>query len=132
MNLQTVTVDQRIATTADRVWERISTPEGIAKWWAAGDIAPVVGHEFTMDMFKWGHVPCRVIEVVPLQKLAYTFGDWELHWTIAQDEGGCLLRLEHKGLDLDKEQDRLAFENMGKGWKGTVLPRLAEGLLQAA
>ena len=132
MNLQTVTVDQRIATTADRVWARISTPEGIATWWAPGNIAPVVGHEFTMDMYKWGKVPCRVIEVTPMRKLAYTFGDWELHWTITQDEGGCVLRLEHRGFDLDKEQDRIAFENMGKGWAGTVLPRLAQGLVAAA
>jgi uncharacterized protein YndB with AHSA1/START domain len=132
MALETVTVDQRIATTADRVWERISTPEGIAKWWAPGDIQPVLGHEFTLDMNKWGRQPCKVIEVVPLRRLAYTFGNWELHWTITQDEGGCVLRLEHKGFDLSKDQDRFAFENMGNGWKSFVLPRLASSLVAAA
>ena len=65
-----------------QVWERISTPDGIARWWGPGDIAPMLGHEFTMDMGKWGKVPCRVIEVVPFEKFAYTFDDWELHWTI--------------------------------------------------
>jgi uncharacterized protein YndB with AHSA1/START domain len=132
MTLQTVTVDQRIATTAERVWERISTPEGLAQWWAKGDIQPMLGHEFTLDMNKWGQVPCRVIEVEPMRKLAYAFGNWELHWTITEDEGGCVLRLEHKGFDLDKEQDRFAIENMGKGWASVVLPRLAQGLVVAA
>lgn len=132
MALETVTVDQRIATTPDRVWARIATPEGIAKWWAPGNIQPVLGHEFTLDMFKWGQQACRVIAVEPGRKLAYTFGDWELHWTITPDEGGCVLRLEHKGFDLSKEQDRMAFENMGNGWKSAVLPKLARGLEEEA
>ena len=73
--LQTLTIDQPIKATPARVWERISTPEGIARWWAPGDIAPVLGHSFTLDMGKWGHQPCRGIAVVPERKLAYTFAD---------------------------------------------------------
>lgn len=132
MKLETITIEQRINAPPDRVWERISTPDGIARWWAKGDIAPVVGHEFTMDMGKWGKVPCRVIEATPPQKLAYTFADWELHWTIVPEKGGCVLMLEHRGFDLQNPQHRLAFDNMGVGWRTLVLPRLAEGLLDHA
>jgi len=132
MNLQTVTVDPPIATTPERVWHSISTPDGLASWWRPGNIAPVLGHEFTMQMGKWGDVPCRVIEVEPQRRLAFTFGDFELHWTILRTERGCILRLEHKGFNLDNPQHRFAYENMGPGWRDVVLPRLAQGLLEAA
>lgn len=128
MSLESITVEQPIGASPDRVWERISTPEGIAVWWATGDIAPVLGHEFTMQMGKWGEVRCRVIEVEPPRKLAYTFADWELHWTIRPEGSGCILTLEHRGFDLNNPQHRFAFDNMGTGWRTLVLPRLAEGL----
>lgn len=132
MTLQTVTVDQPIAASVERIWASISTPEGIARWWRPGNIAPVLGHEFTMQMGKWGDVPCRVIEVEPLKRLAYTFGEFELHWTILVAANGPVLRLEHRGFDLDNPQHRFAYENMGPGWRDVVLPRLAEGLLETA
>jgi uncharacterized protein YndB with AHSA1/START domain len=132
MTLQSVTIDQPVNASPEQVWERIATPEGIARWWCPGDIAPVLGHEFTMDMEKWGQIHCRVIEVVPQRKLAYTFEDFELHWTILPREGGCLLRLEHRGFDLENPRHRFAFDNMGPGWRDIVLPRLAQSLLRAA
>lgn len=132
MTLESVTIDQPIYASPARVWERIATPEGIARWWAPGDIAPVLGHEFTMDMGKRGKIPCRVIDVVPYEKLAFTFDDWELHWTILPKGDGCILRLKHRGFDLTNPKHRFAFDNMGPGWRNVVLPRLAEGFLDAA
>lgn len=133
MTLESVTVDQPIKASPARVWERITTPEGIAQWWGPGDIAPVLGHEFTLDMGnKWGKVPCRVIEVDPGKKLVYSFADFELHWTIQPEGDGCILRLEHRGFDLENPQHRFAYENMPNGWRSLVLPRLAQGLEAAA
>lgn len=133
MTLENVTIDQPIKASPAQVWQRISTPEGIARWWVPGDIAPVLGHEFTLDMQnKWGKVPCRVIEVEPGKKLAYTFDDFELHWTILPEEDGCILRLEHRGFDLSNPKHRFAYENMPSGWRSTVLPRLAQDMLKAA
>lgn len=132
MTTETVTVEQLVEAPATRVWERISTPEGIARWWRPGNIAPIVGHEFTMDMDNWGMIPCRVVAVEEQRKLVYTFGDFELHWEIIPRGDSTLLRLEHRGFDLSNPQHRFAFSNMGTGWRDVVLPRLAEGLLQAA
>jgi uncharacterized protein YndB with AHSA1/START domain len=126
MTLESITVDQPINASPSRVWDRISTADGIARWWGAGNIVPVIGHQFTMDMGKWGQIPCRVIEVEPTKKLAYTFDDFELHWTILPKEGGCILRLEHRGFDMTNPKHRYAFENMSSGWRSMVLPRLAE------
>jgi uncharacterized protein YndB with AHSA1/START domain len=132
MTLESLTIDQPINASPAQVWERITTPEGIARWWRPGDIAPVLGHEFTMDMEKWGMIPCRIIEVVPHERLAYTFGDFELHWTIRPTERGCILRLEQTGFDPANPQHRIALDKMGAGWRNVILPRLAQGLLDAA
>ena len=132
MKLQSVTIDQPIKASPAQVWERISTPAGIARWWRPGNIAPILGHEFVMDMAKWGKVPCRVIEVDPCRKLAYTFHEFELHWTILPTDDGCILRLEHRGFDLENPKHRFAFDNMGSGWRTMVLPRLAEDFQDAA
>lgn len=132
MTLESVTIDQPINASPTRVWERIATPDGIARWWAPGDIAAIPGHEFIMDMGKWGKVPCRVLEAVPHEKLVYTFDDFELHWTIIPEENGCVLRLEHRGFDLTNPKHRFAFDTMGRGWRTLVLPRLASDLQAAA
>jgi hypothetical protein len=56
-----------------------------------------------------------VIEVVPLQRLAYSFGEFELQWTILPAADGCIPRLDHKGFDLSKPKHRFGFETMGPG-----------------
>lgn len=132
MTTESVTIDQPInASTAD-VWERISTPEGIARWWVPGNIAPILNHEFILEMPKWGNVPCRVIAVEPGKKLAYTFDDFELHWTILPTDDGCILRLEHRGFDRSNPKHRVSFENMPSGWRTFILPRLAADFQKAA
>ncbi|WP_172295799.1 SRPBCC domain-containing protein [Pseudoruegeria sp. HB172150] len=122
---ETVTVIQRIARPPEKVWAALVTPELLAKWWGAGDIRPEVGHCFTMDMPQWGQVPCEVLEVVPERRLVFTFHDWRLVWTLEPVEDGTLLRLDHEGFDMENPQHRFAHENMGRGWKSAVLPRLA-------
>jgi uncharacterized protein YndB with AHSA1/START domain len=31
------------------VWKALTDPELLARWWAAGDVQPVVGHRFDLD-----------------------------------------------------------------------------------
>jgi hypothetical protein len=47
-------------------------------------------------------------------------------------DDGCVLRLEHRGFDLNNPKHRFAFDNMGSGWRTLVLPRLADGLQEVA
>ena len=120
-----ITVDQFIGRPPERVWEAITTPEGLAAWWVPGNIAPVVGHRFLLEMPGWGNVSCEVVEVDEPHRLAYTFGDWTLTWILVAEGAGTRVLLEHTGFDLDRPADRFAFENMGPGWRDDVLPRLA-------
>lgn len=125
-NPRTIDVDQFIPRAPDRVWRALTTPELLAKWWAPGDIAPTVGHEFLLDMGDWGNVACTVLEVEEPERLVLTFGErWTLTWRLVAEGAGTRLFLTHDGLDLDEPGDQFAFDNMGPGWRDEVLPRLA-------
>ena len=119
-----ISVDQFLPRPPERVWTALTTPDQLAAGWVAGDIAPVVGHEFVLEMPGWGNVPCTVVEAVEPERLVYTFGDWTLTWRLVAEGTGTRLFLDHTGFDLDDPQHRFAFDQMGPGWRDEVLPRL--------
>jgi uncharacterized protein YndB with AHSA1/START domain len=125
MSTETLSLDQFVAAPPSAVWESISTPAGLASWWAPGDIAPVVGHRFVLEMPGWGNVECEVLEVEDERLLVHTFADWTLRWRLEPEGRGTRLFLDHEGFDLDDPQHRFAFDQMGPGWRDEVLPRLA-------
>jgi uncharacterized protein YndB with AHSA1/START domain len=122
-----ITVDQFVAAPPEKVWRGLTEPKLHARWWAPGDIAPVVGHRFHLSMPNpWGEIACEVLEVVPHERFVYTFTDtWTLTWTLVAEGTGTRLLLEHSGFDPDNPQDRFAIENMGPGWRDKLLPKLA-------
>jgi uncharacterized protein YndB with AHSA1/START domain len=116
-----VSLEEFIAHPPAKVWKALTDPALHAKWWASGDVRPVVGHRFTLDMGgRFGKQPCEVIAVEPERLLSYSFAPGTLNTTITwrlQAEGdGTRLVLEHKGFDLDSPLGKAAFEGMGGGW----------------
>ena len=113
------------------VWKALTDPALHARWWAAGDIRPIVGHRFDLDMGAWGKQPCEVLEVQPEALLKYRFAtgslDTTLTWKPAPEGTGTRLTLIHEGFDLDSPLGKRALEGMGAGWPG-VLERLPTAL----
>jgi uncharacterized protein YndB with AHSA1/START domain len=125
-DIRSVTLEQFIAAPRERVWAALTEPGLLARWWLPGDIAPTIGDRFTLQMGQWGEIPCEVVEIREPELLVYTFNTaWMLTWRLVAEGKGTRLLLEHSGFDLDDPQGRYAFENMGIGWRDTVLPRLA-------
>ena len=130
--LATIRVDQLFAHPRTKVWRMLTEPALLAKWWVPGDIAPVVGHRFTLDMGKWGQQPCTILEVEPQRRLVFSFAKWTVTWRLEDEAGGTRMFLEQGGIDLDDPQGRMAFENMGKGWRDEIMPRIATALAAGA
>ncbi|MGW6604148.1 SRPBCC family protein [Streptomyces sp. NPDC055036] len=126
--------DQFIAHPPATVWRALTDPELHARWWAAGDVRPVVGHRFTLDMGQWGQQSCEVLAVEPERLLRYSFApgtlDSTITWQLHPEGTGTRLFLEHAGFDLDSPLGRTAFEGMGRGWPGLL--RRVEPALAAA
>ena len=131
MTTASITFHEHIAHPVERVWQALTTPALIAKWWAAGDVRPQVGHKFTLDMGKWGEQPCEVLAVEAERLLRYSFaGTMTLTWRLEPSDGGTLLTLHHEGFDLESPLGQTAFAGMGKGWP-TVLKGIADALADA-
>ena len=69
-----IQVDHVYAHQPSAVWRALTDPALHARWWAAGDVRPIVGHRFDLDMGKWGKRPCEVLEVEPERLFRYRFG----------------------------------------------------------
>lgn len=117
------------------VWKALTDPELHARWWAAGDVRPIVGHHFELDMGKWGKQPCQVLTVEPERLFRYRFAtgslDTIITWELAPEGEGTRLRLTHEGFDLDSPLSRQAFEGMKAGWP-KVLPKLEAAISNRA
>ncbi len=106
------------------VWRALTDPALHARWWAPGDVRPVVGHRFDLDMGPFGRQACEVLEVEPERLFRYRFAvgtlDTLLTWRLTPEGGGTRLSLTHEGFDLDSPLGRRAFEGMKPGWPGVL------------
>ncbi len=113
------------------VWRALTDPALLSRWWASGDVRPIVGHRFELDMGHWGKQPCEVLAVEPERLLSYRFAagtlDTTITWELVPEGQGTRLKLTHEGFDLESRLSRRAFEGMKPGWP-MVLERLAAAL----
>jgi uncharacterized protein YndB with AHSA1/START domain len=113
------------------VWRALTDPELHARWWAAGDVRPVVGHRFELDMGRWGKQACEVLEVRPELLLRYRFAvgtlDTVITWELVPEGPGTRLVLTHEGFDLESPMGRDALQGLKTGWP-QVLARIGDVL----
>jgi uncharacterized protein YndB with AHSA1/START domain len=112
--------DQFIAKPPAAVWRALTEPDLMERWWVRGEIKPVVGHRFTVDMRGWGVQWCEVLEVEPDRLLRYTFAegtlDTTITWRLEPEGDGTRVFLVHDGFD----PDSAALHGMSRGWPGIV------------
>ncbi|MFZ9661448.1 MAG: SRPBCC family protein [Chitinophagaceae bacterium] len=123
------------------IWSYLTKPEKLS-WLMENDIKPEVGAEF---MFRTkarikvgfdGNIFCKVIEVVPYEKLSYSWkggpGDGTINldtiviWSMVRQGGGTLLTLEHKGFHWLK--NLIPFLVMRMGWERGLKVKLTKAL----
>lgn len=118
-----------------KVWAALTDPELHARWWAAGDVRAVVGHQFTLDMGQWGQQRCEVLAVETERLLSCSFAPGTLNttitWRLSPEGSGTRLSLEHRGFDLDSPLGKAAFQGMSGGWPA-VLARISPALSASA
>jgi uncharacterized protein YndB with AHSA1/START domain len=124
---QVIRLDHFYSQPPAVVWKALTDPALHARWWAAGDVQPIVGHRFDLDMGQWGKQACEVLEVDQNRLLKYRFAagtlDSVITWEIVPEGSGTRLKLTHEGFNLDSPMGRMAFEGMKPGWP-KVLARL--------
>lgn len=113
----------------NEVWEYLTQAELLELWLMPNNFKLVVGHEF---YFKTNPIPsqnldgifyCKVLEIVPYQKLVYSWKagtgngifslDTVVEWTLEKLGNGSKLKLKHSGF---KEANLAIFTGMTDGW----------------
>ena len=104
---QTIIIEAPI----QKVWDTVSTSEGIASWFMPNDFVPEVGHEFYLQT-PFGPSPCRVLEIDAPNRLSFTW-----------DKDGWVVSFILKDLG-----DKTEFTLIHGGWKhpDTILPKANE------
>jgi uncharacterized protein YndB with AHSA1/START domain len=106
-----------------KVWEAVSTSEGLAAWFMPNDLQPIVGHEFHLNAGPFGMSPCKVIEVDPPHRLSFRWGkDWTVTFELKElNEQQTEFTLIHSGWDANKvtefgESHTIVRNRMDQGW----------------
>ncbi len=120
-----------IDAPVSKVWEHITDPQKIAGWLMPNDFEATVGKKFMLDCQQQGKVSCTVKEVVPQQKLVYSFQskvtqvETLVTITLAKEGKGTRLTLLHSGWDALPPGEQGVADNYGGGW-GAGLEKLRE------
>jgi uncharacterized protein YndB with AHSA1/START domain len=119
-----IQLDHLYAHPPAAVWRALTDPELHARWWAAGDVKPIVGHTFELDMGPWGKQPCEVLAATPERLFRYRFAkgrlDTIITFQLSPEGEGTRLSFTQEGFDLDSPMSRAAFEGMKPGWPGIL------------
>lgn len=112
------------------VWEYLTKSELMAQWLMKNDFEPTVGFDF---QFKTGPIPgldfdgifyCKVLEIVPLKKLSYSWGsgpgegkitlDSVVTWQLVTNDKGTEVYLDHSGFA--KPENEEFYNGLNHGW----------------
>lgn len=118
----------------NEIWEYLTQAELIALWLMPNNFKPISGSEF---QFNTKPIPsldldgifyCKVLELVPFQKLTYSWKggagdgifslDTIVEWTLEKQANGTKLLLRHSGF---KETNFSIFTGMTQGWQSNIL-----------
>jgi uncharacterized protein YndB with AHSA1/START domain len=135
-NTQDIVVDEVFPHGPETVWKVLTTGELISRWlMGVTGFQPVKGSHFsfmTKPDGEWdGVIRCEVLEVVPNQRLVYTWRsgyetdagyvsrlETVVTWTLAKNDGGTRLRLVHSGFEMPKNV--AVFQNITEGWPKVI------------
>ena len=133
---QDIVVDEVFPHAPETIWKALTTGELIARWlMEAHGFEPVVGNRFTYKTTPagaWdGTILCEVLEVVPNQRLAYSWKgghdanvgygsklETVVAWTLTPTANGTRVRVVHSGFVLPRNDT--AYRNMSDGWKKVI------------
>jgi uncharacterized protein YndB with AHSA1/START domain len=112
------------------VWEYLTNSDLMELWLMKNDFKPIVGHEFQFrtnphpDVNFGGIFYCKVLEIVPLEKLSYSWScgpgdgsitiDSVVNWQLQPKDNGTLLLLDHN--DFSVMENLALFNSMIDGW----------------
>ncbi|MEW9667991.1 SRPBCC domain-containing protein [Ammoniphilus sp. 3BR4] len=128
---QTVVIEAPI----QKVWETVSTSEGIASWFMPNDFQLELGYEFHLQS-PFGPSPCKVIEIDAPNRLSFTWDTegWVVSFLLKELDNKTEFTLIHGGWKQEdqlvskaNEKNSVIRDRMAQGWAG-IMENLRKGV----
>ncbi|MFJ8071426.1 SRPBCC domain-containing protein [Peribacillus sp. NPDC096447] len=119
-----------------KVWDTVSTSEGIASWFMPNDFQPKVGHEFHVQS-PFGPSPCKVMELDAPHRLSFSWDTdgWFISFILKELDGKTEFTLIHGGwkepetiLPKPNEKSSVIRDRMNHGWEQIVNQNLKKAV----
>jgi len=136
---EAIVIDRTLNAPVARVWEALNDVDQIRHWYFdLKEFKPKAGFEFEFVVEHEGHNYhhlCRVTEVIPQRKLAYTWrykgerGDSLVTFELFAEGEKTRLKLTHAGIETFPKTSAYARKNFEVGWTGiaTELENFLQG-----
>ena len=137
---EAVVIERTFNAPVGRVWKALTDVEEMRQWYFnLKQFKAEVGFEFDFVVEHEGmtyHHLCKVTEVIPQKKLAYTWrykgheGDSLVTFELFADGDETRLKLTHQGLETFPKTAAFARKNFEAGWTaiiGSELKQFLEG-----
>jgi uncharacterized protein YndB with AHSA1/START domain len=136
---EAIVIDRTLNVPVARVWEALNDVDKIRHWYFdLKEFKPKAGFEFEFVVEHEGHSYhhlCRVTEIIPQRKLAYTWrykgerGDSLVTFELFAEGEKTRLKLTHTGIETFPKTPAYARKNFEAGWTGiaTELENFLEG-----
>jgi uncharacterized protein YndB with AHSA1/START domain len=123
---EALVIERTLDAKAVRVWQALTDVEQMRQWYFdLKEFKPEIGFEFEFIVEHEGrkyHHLCRVTEVEPERKLAYTWrykgevGVSLVTFELTADGSRTHLRITHEGLETFPKTPAFARKNFEAGW----------------
>jgi uncharacterized protein YndB with AHSA1/START domain len=124
--VEAVVIERTFNAPVARVWKALTDVEEMRRWYFdLKEFKPAIGFEFEFivehEGVKYHHL-CRVTEVIPQKKLAYTWrykgheGDSLVTFELLAEADRTRLKLTHEGIETFPKTPAYARKNFEAGW----------------
>jgi uncharacterized protein YndB with AHSA1/START domain len=111
-----------IDAPVSKVWEHITDSAKIASWLMPNDFEAIIDKIFFLDCGKEGPITCEVKEIIPFQRLVYSFKPQDMAVetlvtiTLTPENGGTRLTLVHSGWSALPPSEQGIADDFEEGW----------------
>jgi uncharacterized protein YndB with AHSA1/START domain len=135
---EAVVVERTLNAPVARVWKALTDADQMREWYFdLKEFKPQVGFEFEFVVEHEGnryHHLCRVTEVIPQKKVAYTWrykgepGDSLVTFELAGDGDKTTVKVTHTGIETFPQTPAYARKNFEAGWTAIIGTELKQFL----
>ena len=136
MTPEAIVMERTLNAPVAHVWKALTDVDQMRQWYFdLKEFRPQVGFEFEFVVEHEGntyHHLCRVTDVVPEKKIAYTWrykgepGDSLVTFELAPEDHKTRLKLTHTGIETFPKTPAYARKNFEAGWTAIIGSELKE------